>query len=94
MCWGSNLGTVINLNACFRLYDAPNQEWNPSSCFPPPKLCLVFKCLYFSLFNFHFWVFAGWRLGPPGILGHALGKIQDYLPQVLGGESVIPSLNS
>ena len=66
MCGGSDLGTVFDLNACFRLYATPTQAWNQSSFFfPSSKLCGALQCLYFfsfSLSNFHLRVFAG--LGP------------------------------
>lgn len=47
MCQESDLGTVINLSACFRLYATPTQAWNQSFFSSPLQMPL----LSFSFFS-------------------------------------------
>lgn len=61
MCQGSDLGTVINLSACFRLYATPTQAWNQSFFSSPLQMPLL-SFSFFSLSNFHLeiWYLLAW----------------------------------
>ena len=62
MCQGSDLGTVMNLSACFRLCAASRQV--AIRALPHPQLSLL-SFSFFSLSNFHFREFSGLRLCHP-----------------------------
>lgn len=67
MCQGPDLGTVMNLSACFRLCAASTQ--GAIRALPQPQLSLL-SFSFSSLSNFHFREFSGLGLCHPWMFVH------------------------